>query len=113
MLIGIPSEICPGEARVAATPDSVRQLCGFGYAVKIQSGAGNASGFFDAAYAEAGAEVVDGARDAWSDADVILKVRPPVESSALGCHECELMKSGSLLVSFICLLYTSPSPRDA
>ena len=57
MLIGIPRESLPGETRVAATPQTVGQIIKLGYAVVVESGAGAASSFSDAAYVDAGAEI--------------------------------------------------------
>ena len=73
MRIGVPKESQPGETRVAATPKTVGQLTGLGYAVSVESGAGARSAYSDAAYEQAGATVVE---DAW-DADVILKINAP------------------------------------
>ncbi|MEU8515605.1 Re/Si-specific NAD(P)(+) transhydrogenase subunit alpha [Kitasatospora sp. NPDC048722] len=70
--VGVVAESTVGETRVAATPPTVRQLLGLGYEVVVESGAGTASGFTDAAYAEAGARI----GDAWA-AEVVLKVNPP------------------------------------
>ncbi|MDF2829828.1 MAG: transhydrogenase subunit alpha, partial [Mycobacterium sp.] len=57
MQIGIPRESHAGETRVAATPQTVGQLLKLGYSVVVESGAGDASSFSDAAYVEAGASV--------------------------------------------------------
>ncbi len=57
MIIGIPRESHAGETRVAATPQTVGQLLKLGYSVVVESGAGAASSFADAAYVEAGAEI--------------------------------------------------------
>ena len=57
MIIGIPRESHAGETRVAATPQTVGQLIKLGYSVVVESGAGDASSFSDAAYVEAGAEI--------------------------------------------------------
>jgi NAD(P) transhydrogenase subunit alpha len=80
MIIGIPRESHAGETRVAATPQTVGQLIKLGYSVAVESGAGDASSFSDAAYIEAGAEI----GGAWA-ADVVLKVNAPsdVEIAAL------------------------------
>ena len=59
MIIGIPHESHVGETRVAATPLTVGALIKLGYSVVVESGAGDASSFSDAAYVEAGAEVGD------------------------------------------------------
>jgi alanine dehydrogenase len=73
MIVGIPKEIKDGEARVAATPDSVRALVADGHSVRIEPNAGAASGFGDAAYVEAGALISP--RDAVWQADLVTKVK--------------------------------------
>ena len=75
MKVGCPSETAAGERRVAMTPDSVRQIQKLGYDCVIQAGAGEAAGFDDAAYEEAGASVVKTAATLWKQADIIVKVR--------------------------------------
>ncbi|WP_108482093.1 Re/Si-specific NAD(P)(+) transhydrogenase subunit alpha [Oceaniglobus ichthyenteri] len=94
MLIGTPKEQFEGERRVALTPDSAKALAKLGHSALIESGAGAAAGFSDAAYAEAGVEVVKNAGVVWSKADVVAKVRPPSES------EVAQMRSGQTLISF-------------
>ena len=64
MRVGVPKETAAGEQRVALVPDAVARLEGF--TVVVERGAGVAAGFPDAAYAEAGAELVD---DAWDGVD--------------------------------------------
>ena len=73
MQIGIPRESHAGETRVAATPQTVGALLKLGYSVVVESGAGDASSFSDAAYLEAGADV----GDPWA-AQVVLKVNAPL-----------------------------------
>ncbi|TQJ92210.1 Re/Si-specific NAD(P)(+) transhydrogenase subunit alpha [Streptomyces sp. SLBN-31] len=73
--VGVVAESVSGETRVAATPATVRLLLGLGYEVVVESGAGEASGFDDQAYADAGA----GIGEAW-DADVVLKVNAPSDA---------------------------------
>jgi NAD(P) transhydrogenase subunit alpha len=90
MIIGIPRESHAGETRVAATPQTVGQLLKLGYSVVIESGAGDASSFSDAAYVEAGAEI----GDVWA-ADVVLKVNAPSDS------EIASLKDHATLVSLI------------
>ncbi|MDH6195760.1 NAD(P) transhydrogenase subunit alpha [Mycobacterium frederiksbergense] len=90
MLIGIPRESLPGETRVAATPQTVGQIIKLGYAVVVESGAGAASSFSDAAYVAAGAEI-----DQPWDADVVLKVNAPDET------EIGKLRDGATLVSLI------------
>ena len=99
--IAIPKEIYPGERRVAATPDSVRQLLALGFTVAVESGAGAGSSFDDAAYAAAGAEIVSDTRALWSGADIVLKVRAPQQHPAQSAHEADLLHEGACLISFI------------
>ena len=61
MQIGVPLETVPGEARVAATPETVKKLVGQGHTLKVQAGAGIRAGITDAAYETAGANIVDAA----------------------------------------------------
>ena len=77
MKIGTPKEVTKGESRVAMTPQSAQQLQKLGHTCLIQTGAGQAAGFSDAAYREAGVTVVKTAAALWKEADVIAKVRQP------------------------------------
>ena len=81
--IGAPKELFEGEARVALTPDSARQLQKLGHECVVESGAGVAAGFADALYREAGVEVVKTAAALWKAADIITKVRPPNATEGL------------------------------
>ena len=74
MRVGIARERRAGERRVAATPETVRQLAGLGLEVLIEHGAGEASGHADATYEQAGGTVVDTLE--LGDLDVLLHVRP-------------------------------------
>src|SRR5262245_55134697 len=93
IVIGIPRESTPGETRVAGTPDSVKRLCGLGYTVCIEKGLGEAAGFSDEQYTEAGARITD-ATGVWPSPVVLKIVRPTLS-------EIERMKQGSLLLSFL------------
>lgn len=95
MKVGAPKEVLPGEARVAMTPASARELQKLGYGCVVESGAGTRAGFTDAAYAEAGVEVVEGAEALWSAADIVAKVRPPT------AEEAGRLREGQTLVSFV------------
>ncbi|MFD2415589.1 Re/Si-specific NAD(P)(+) transhydrogenase subunit alpha [Amycolatopsis pigmentata] len=75
MRIGIPRERKPRETRVAATPVTLRQLTALGYDVLVETGAGTAATFSDAAYADAGATIGE-EDEAWS-ADIVLRVNDP------------------------------------
>ncbi len=94
MKIGTPKESFEGENRVAMTPDSARQLQKLGYECLIEKGAGAAAGFSDAAYEEAGVEVVKTAASLWKTADIIAKVRQPNET------ELKRLTKGKTLISF-------------
>lgn len=93
MIIGIPRESLPGETRVAATPQTVGQLIKLGYRVLVESGAGKAASFSDAAYAEAGAEV--GSTYDVLASDVVLKVNAPSRGEIAG------LRDGATLISLI------------
>ncbi|MDA3888329.1 MAG: Re/Si-specific NAD(P)(+) transhydrogenase subunit alpha [Allgaiera sp.] len=94
MKIGAPKEIVAGEARVAMTPDSARQLQKLGYECVIETGAGVAAGFDDAAYKTAGVAIVKTAAALWKEADVVVKVRGPEPV------EVKRLKKGQTLISF-------------
>ncbi len=76
MIVGVPKEIKDHEYRVAMTPGGVHQLALHGHRVLVEAGAGEGSGFSDAQYEKAGAEVVPTAADAWS-AQLVVKVKEP------------------------------------
>ena len=94
MKIGTPKEISEGEARVAMTPESAGQLQKLGHDCVIEAGAGEAAGFSDAAYTDAGVAVVKTAAALWKAADIVAKVRPPTET------EAKRLRKGQTLISF-------------
>ncbi|THA60180.1 Re/Si-specific NAD(P)(+) transhydrogenase subunit alpha, partial [Ensifer adhaerens] len=94
MRLGAPTENDIHERRVALTPDSAGQLRKLGYECLVQSGAGEAAGYNDDAYRDAGVTVVDDAAALFATADIIVKVRPPEPS------ELERLLSGQTLISF-------------
>ncbi|SIT76557.1 Re/Si-specific NAD(P)(+) transhydrogenase subunit alpha [Pontibaca methylaminivorans] len=93
MKIAAPKETRPGEARVAMTPESARQLQKLGHDCMIETGAGAAAGFTDAAYAEAGVEIAENAGALVAAADVVTQVRPPDED------EIARLREGQTLIS--------------
>jgi NAD(P) transhydrogenase subunit alpha len=99
--IGVPKEIQPGERRVAATPQTVLRLRKLGFEVAIETGAGREIDCFDSTYKEAGAIIIDDTKELWSTSDVVIKVRPPEQNTALGIHEADLLREGGWLVGFI------------
>ncbi len=80
VIIGIPKEIKNNEFRVAITASGVHEFTTRGHQVLVESGAGTGSSISDAEYAGAGASILDSADDVWNQADLILKVKEPVES---------------------------------
>ncbi|MGI6368419.1 MAG: alanine dehydrogenase [Anaerolineae bacterium] len=94
MQISVPTEIMDRESRVALTPAGVDALVHAGNQVRIQRGAGQASGFDDAEYAAFGAELVDTAAEAWN-AELVLKVKEPRP------EEYDLMQSGQTLFTYL------------
>ena len=90
-----------GEARVAATPETVKKFCNDGMTVLVQTGAGAQSHFYDAQYLEAGAELVDDPSELFKRADLILKVKEPQFNERLGKHEVDMMHRGQYLITFI------------
>ncbi|GAA3870788.1 Re/Si-specific NAD(P)(+) transhydrogenase subunit alpha [Celeribacter arenosi] len=94
MKIGVPKETFEGEARVALTPDSAKQLQKLGYDVAIETGAGALAGFADADYKAAGVEVTKTAAALWKAADIVAKVRQP------NTTEMKRLREGQTLISF-------------
>jgi len=101
LTIGIPKEIHPDERRVAATPGTVARFRKMGLDVQIEAGAGRHSGFSDADYQQAGANVCGEAAKVWATSDLVIKVRPPMAVAATDYDEPLLLKKGGLLVGFI------------
>jgi alanine dehydrogenase len=79
MIVGLPKEIKDNEYRVAMTPGGVRQLVEAGHQVRVETGAGEGSGFADPQYEAAGAKIVPTNADAWS-AQMVVKVKEPQPS---------------------------------
>jgi NAD(P) transhydrogenase subunit alpha len=101
MRLGVPKEIHPGEKRVATTPEVVGQLQKLGFTVAVESGAGEAASFGDAAYRVAGATIVAGAQELFASADVVLKVRAPQQHPSGARDEVDLLRAGQVLISFL------------
>lgn len=78
MIVGLPREIKPYEHRVGLTPAGVDALVRSGHRVLVEKGAGEGSGFSDADYRQAGAQIVDGAGEVWAGAEMVVKVKEPL-----------------------------------
>jgi H+-translocating NAD(P) transhydrogenase subunit alpha len=94
-LIGVPKETAAGEKRVATVPDVVEKLVKLGFAVAVESGAGDAANFADDTYRAVGAQIVPSAAELWGQSDIVFKVRPP------SLQEVGLMREGGTLIGFI------------
>src|SRR5690554_3532669 len=101
MIIGIPKEIMQGEARVAATPETVEKFRKAGLTILVESGAGEKSHYYDTQYKEKGAELVYDPEDIYMRADLILKVKDPLFNTDKGKHEVDMMHEGQQLITFI------------
>ncbi len=95
MKVGVPREATPGERRVALVPDSVTKLVEAGVEVVVETGAGAAASFRDAAYEAAGAHVAANDEALYGDADLVAKVQKPA------AEEIERLREGTVLVSFL------------
>jgi alanine dehydrogenase len=95
MIIGIPKEIKREEKRVAITPEGVMALFLHGHRLIIETEAGVGSGISDGAYRKAGAEIYEDADKLWSDAELVLKVKEPVEK------EYGRMREGQMLFTYL------------
>jgi NAD(P) transhydrogenase subunit alpha len=93
--IGVPREIFPGEKRVATVPEAVVKLVKLGFAVVVESGAGELAQLGDDDYREAGASIAATAAELWSGSDIVFKVRAPSPD------EVALMHAGQTLIGFI------------
>ena len=98
MRLAVLKERRPGEARVAATPETVKKFMALGCEVAVEQGAGDASGFPDAEYAAAGAQVLPDAASALAGAGIVLKVRAPLGAGEGTVDELALIPRGALLV---------------
>jgi len=101
MRVGIPTEVKADENRVAITPAGVAAFRMHEHDVLIQAGAGRGSAISDRAFERAGAAIVDDAAEIWAGADLILKVKEPLE------QELPLMRAGQVLFTYLHLAASS------
>jgi alanine dehydrogenase len=102
MVIGVPKEIKTEEKRVAITPAGVTAFVSRGHKVLVQRGAGMGSAILDKHYAAAGAELVDDTKKIWQDAQMILKVKEPLET------EYSYLQEGQVLFTYLHLAANRP-----
>ncbi len=91
MIVGLPKEIKDNEYRVGLTPAGVRALSDAGHQVIVEKTAGEGSGFDDGLYQKAGADIIDTADDVWARADMIVKVKEPIEPEYPRMRERQLL----------------------
>ena len=102
MRVGIPTEIKNNEYRVAITPAGVAELVRRNHEVIIQAGAGEGSAIHDPDFTAAGARLVDTADEVWGQADLLLKVKEPIEA------EYSRMRKGQVLFTYLHLAASRP-----
>ena len=94
MIIGVPKEIKNNENRVALTPGGAAELIKNGHTVYVQTTAGEGSGFLDEQYVAAGAKMLSTIEETYAIAEMIIKVKEPIES------EYKLIKAGQFLYTY-------------
>ena len=102
MIIGVPREIKDHEARVGVVPAGVKALTEAGHKVLVETKAGVQSGFSDADYQDAGAEIVGDAGNVWGKSDIVVKVKEPIEP------EYAYFREGLVLFTY---LHLAPLPE--
>ncbi|MBF4462564.1 MULTISPECIES: alanine dehydrogenase [unclassified Rathayibacter] len=102
MRVGIPTEIKNNENRVAATPAGVHELVRRGHEVLVQSGAGIGSRLSDDDFEAAGARIAAHAEEVWEEAELVLKVKEPIEA------EYPLLRSEQTLFTYLHLAASRP-----
>ncbi len=94
MIIGVPKEIKNNENRIALTPAGVAELVKRGHEVYVQKNGGNGSGFHNEDYVAAGAKILPTIEDVYAIAEMIIKVKEPIEP------EYKLIKEGQILYTY-------------
>src|SRR5712671_5206039 len=102
MIVGVPKEIKTAENRVALVPAGAESLVGDGHTLLVEQGAGLGSGFSDDAYRAVGAQVVKTADEVWGKAELILKVKEPIEP------EWPRIKRGQVLFTYFHFAASDP-----
>lgn len=102
MIIGVPKEIKNNENRVGMTPSGVQEMTKHGHVVYVQASAGVNSGFSDEAYTAAGAKILPTIEDVYATAEMIVKVKEPIEC------EYKLVRKGQLLFTYFHFASSEP-----
>ncbi len=101
MILGVPKEILDNELRVAALPETAAEYVKLGFEVLVQASAGEGALRADAEYQASGAKIVGDPQALLAAADVIVKVKQPWFNQETGQHEVEMMRRGTVLVTFL------------
>lgn len=91
MMIGVPKEVKNNENRVAMTPTGAAMLTEAGHRVFVERNAGAGSGFEDAEYTQAGATILPSAADVWNQAELIVKVKEPIQEEFVHFREHQIL----------------------
>jgi len=102
MRIGVPKEVKDHESRVGIVPAGVKALADAGHQVMVETRAGDLSSMPDSEFKQAGAEIVGTAAEVWGRAEMVVKVKEPIE------QEFGLLRDGLLLFTF---LHLAPLPK--
>ncbi len=102
MIIGVPKEIKNNENRVGMTPSGVQEMTKNGHVVYVQATAGVNSGFSDDAYTAAGAKILPTIEEVYASADMIVKVKEPIEC------EYKLVRKGQLVFTYFHFASSEP-----
>lgn len=100
MVIAVPKEILPGENRVACVPDVASKFIKSGFQVNVEKDAGVNAGYTNEMYEKAGAKIVN-LNELYSSADVVVKVQRPLDHPTAGKNELDLLKEGTILITFL------------
>jgi alanine dehydrogenase len=95
MIVGVPKEIKPGENRVAMVPSGVAAFVAHGHTVHVERGAGVGSGLSDKLYTDAGAKLSDTAQEVWASAEMVVKVKEPIDA------EFDYMRPGQIIYTYL------------
>ena len=102
MIVGVPKEIKVHESRVAITPEGVSEFVAAGHTVLIEDGAGICSAITNEDFINAGATIAPTAAQVWAQADLLLKVKEPIES------EYSSLRKGQTLFTYLHLAASKP-----
>jgi len=105
MIIGVPKEIKTNENRIAVAPAGAEALVADGHTVLVETTAGEGSGFTDESYTNVGAKIAPTADDVWAEAEMIVKVKEPIEP------EWPRMREGQIVFTYYHFAASEPVTR--